>query len=118
MVFEPDEHGLHPANDAVLDPVISLGVEDVPDMLTLVAEARPGPFSVRTVEFGGYVGIRRNGRLVAMAGERLQPPGFAEISAVATSPEYRRQGLAELLVRSVASRIRGSWGYPVPACGR
>ncbi len=105
MVFEPDQHGLHPANDAVLDPVISLGVEDVPDMLTLVAEARPGPFSVRTVEFGGYVGIRRNGRLVAMAGERLQPPGFAEISAVATSPEYRRQGLAELLVRSVASRI-------------
>ncbi len=74
-------------------------------MLALVTEARPGPFSVRTIEFGGYVGVRRHGRLVAMAGERLRTPGFAEISAVATSPDHRRQGLAELLVRSVASSI-------------
>ena len=57
------------------DPVLTLGEEDVPDMLALVAEARPGPFLSRTVEFGGYVGIRRHGRLVAMAGERLRPPG-------------------------------------------
>jgi ribosomal protein S18 acetylase RimI-like enzyme len=87
------------------DTVVALGADDVPDMLALVAAARPGPFSTRTVEFGGYVGVRRNGLLVAMAGERLRPPGFAEISAVATHPDHRRQGLAELLIRSVAASI-------------
>ena len=91
--------------DVLNDPVVSLGADDVPDMLDLVAEARPGPFSTRTVEFGGYMGVRRDTGLVAMAGERLRPPGFAEISAVATAPGHRRQGLAELLIRSVASSI-------------
>jgi ribosomal protein S18 acetylase RimI-like enzyme len=91
--------------DGPIDTVVALGADDVPDMLALVAQARPGPFSTRTVEFGGYVGVRRQGDLVAMAGERLRPSGFAEISAVATHPEHRRQGLAELLVRSVASAI-------------
>jgi ribosomal protein S18 acetylase RimI-like enzyme len=87
------------------DPVVALGDEDVADMLALVAEARPGPFLSRTIEFGGYVGIRRRGRLVAMAGERLRPPGWAEVSAVATHPAHRRQGLAERLIRTVASAI-------------
>ncbi len=82
-----------------------LGAGDVPDMLALVAEARPGPFLLRTVEFGGYRGVRRDGRLVAMAGERLRPPGYAEISAVATDSAHRRQGLGELLVRAVVAGI-------------
>ena len=68
-------------------------------MLVLVAEAQPGPFLARTIEFGGYLGIRSQGRLIAMAGQRLRPPGYTEISAVATDPGHRRQGLAELLVR-------------------
>ena len=76
-------------------------------MLALVGETRPGPFLSRTVEFGGYLGIRREGRLIAMAGERLRLVGFTEISAVATHPDHRRQGLAELLVRSVADAIIG-----------
>lgn len=82
-----------------------LGLEDVSDMLALVAEARPGPFLVRTIEFGGYLGVRRAGRLVAMAGERLRPPGYAEISAVATDPAHRRQGLGELVVHAVVAAI-------------
>ena len=90
---------------ATVDPVVTLGAEDVEDMLDLVARARPGPFLSRTVEFGGYVGIRRKGRLVAMAGERLHLPGLTEISAVATDPDHRRQGLGELLVRTVAAGI-------------
>jgi len=94
-----------PPGDGPSDQVVPLGVDDVPDMLSLVASARPGPFSNRTVEFGGYVGIRREGRLVAMAGERLRPPGFAEISAVATDASHRREGLGERLIRSVASTI-------------
>jgi ribosomal protein S18 acetylase RimI-like enzyme len=99
--------------DPVSDLPVPLGVDDVGDMLALTEKARPGPFLARTVEFGGYVGIRREGRLVAMAGERMRPPGYAEISAVATDPAHRRQGLAELLVRVVASGIdqRGEVPY-------
>jgi ribosomal protein S18 acetylase RimI-like enzyme len=87
------------------DLPVPLGEGDVPDMLALVAEAQPGPFLPRTVEFGGYVGIRREGRLVAMAGERLQPPGYVEVSAVATHPAHRGQGLAELVVRAVTASV-------------
>ena len=87
------------------DPVVTLGSEDIADMLALVAEARPGPFLARTIEFGGYVGIRRQGQLVAMAGERMRPAGWAEVSAVATHPGHRRQGLAERLIQTVASAI-------------
>jgi ribosomal protein S18 acetylase RimI-like enzyme len=85
---------------------IRLGAADVPDMLDLVARTRPGPFLPRTVELGTYLGIQRDGRLIAMAGERLHPPGWTEISAVCTDPDHRGQGLATRLVRAVAAGIR------------
>jgi ribosomal protein S18 acetylase RimI-like enzyme len=107
----PDLAGANTA-DYPEDPPIPLHDEDVADMLALAERARPGPFLSRTVEFGGYVGIRREGRLVAMAGERLRPPGFAEVSAVATDPDYRRQGLAHLVVRSVLAAIVGRGEVP------
>lgn len=95
------------------DTPVQLGPEEVDEMLELVSLTRPGPFLSRTVEFGGYQGIRRQGQLVAMAGERLHPPGYTEISAVATHPDHRRQGLAELLVRSVAEGILGRGETPM-----
>jgi ribosomal protein S18 acetylase RimI-like enzyme len=79
---------------------------DVPEMLDLVARTKPGPFLPRTIELGAYYGIFRDGRLVAMAGERLRPPGFTEISAVCTDDAHRGQGLATRLVRHVAAGIR------------
>ncbi|MEU6511137.1 MULTISPECIES: GNAT family N-acetyltransferase [unclassified Streptomyces] len=85
---------------------VRLGPADVPEILDLVARTRPGPFLKRTVEMGTYLGIRHEGRLVAMAGERLRLPGWTEISAVCTDPGYRGQGLATRLVRAVAWGIR------------
>ncbi|SEM71537.1 GNAT family N-acetyltransferase [Streptacidiphilus jiangxiensis] len=85
---------------------VRLGPDDVPEMLDLVARTKPGPFLPRTVELGTYLGLRRDGRLVAMAGERLHPPGWTEISAVCTAPDHRGQGLATRLVRAVAAGIR------------
>ena len=86
--------------------VSELGAVDVPDMLALIARTRPGPFLPRTYELGTYLGIRREGTLIAMAGERLHPPGWTEISAVCTDAQYRGQGLATLLVRAVGRGIR------------
>lgn len=87
------------------DEAVVLGTPDVPEMLDLVARTRPGPFLPRTIAMGSYLGIRRDGELVAMAGERLHPPGGTEISAVCTDPRVRGQGLAARLVRAVAEGI-------------
>ncbi|GAB2587937.1 GNAT family N-acetyltransferase [Streptomyces capparidis] len=85
--------------------VVELGEDDVPEMLDLAARTRPGPFWPRTHELGTYLGIRDNGTLVAMAGERLRPPGWCEISAVCTAPEARGRGHAARLVGALAARI-------------
>lgn len=84
---------------------VRLGPADVPDMLALVERTRPGPFLPRTVELGTYLGVRCEGVLVAMAGERLHLPGWSEISAVCTDESVRGQGLGTGLVRAVAHEI-------------
>ncbi len=91
---------------------IPLGPADVPEMLGLVARTQPGPFRARTVEFGGYLGIRRGGALVAMAGERLRPPGWTEISGVCTDADFRGKGLAARLTLAVAAAIRDRGDTP------
>ncbi|WP_319437612.1 GNAT family N-acetyltransferase [Mycobacterium sp. RTGN5] len=88
------------------DEAVRLTAADVPEMLALVEQTKPGPFLPRTIELGTYLGIRRGGRLVAMAGERLHPPGWTEISAVCTAADYRSRGLSTRLVHAVAHGIR------------
>jgi predicted GNAT family acetyltransferase len=85
--------------------ILELDETDVPEMLRLTEMTRPGPFWRRSHELGRYVGIRVAGELVAMAGERLHPPGWTEISAVCTAPQHRGQGLSRRLVRDVTSEI-------------
>ncbi|WP_336113412.1 GNAT family N-acetyltransferase [Streptomyces sp. PTD9-10] len=97
------DEGMAAAPDA---EAVRLGPADVPEMLELVARAKPGPFLPRTVEMGTYLGIRREGNLIAMAGERLHPPGWTEISAVCTDPAFRGEGLATRLLRAVAHGVR------------
>jgi ribosomal protein S18 acetylase RimI-like enzyme len=82
-----------------------LSAADVPDALALVELTRPGPFGPRTIELGRYLGFRDGGRLVAMGGERLRPAGHAEVSGVCTAPDARGRGLAEAVVRALASQM-------------
>jgi ribosomal protein S18 acetylase RimI-like enzyme len=84
-----------------------LGAPDVPEMLALTKLTKPGPFATRTREMGDYFGVRKDGVLVAMAGERLRMPGFTEISAVCTHPEHLGQGYARKLLTLLLSRIQG-----------
>ncbi len=88
--------------------IVPLGRADVPQMLELVELARPGPFREQTVELGGYRGIRDGERLIAMAGRRIQPAGWVEISAVCTHPDYRGQGLGVAILHAVLADIAGS----------
>jgi ribosomal protein S18 acetylase RimI-like enzyme len=95
------------------DPeAVRLGPEDVPEILDLIARTEPGPFGARTIELGTYLGIRRGGALVAMAGERMHPPGWTEVSAVCTDPAHRGQGLAARLVSAVAAGIEARGDTP------
>ncbi|MBF5081245.1 GNAT family N-acetyltransferase [Quadrisphaera sp. INWT6] len=93
------------------DPeAVRLGPDDVEEMTDLVRRTEPGPFLPRTVQMGTYLGVRRSGRLVAMAGERLHPAGggrgATEISAVCTDAAWRGQGLGRRLVLAVAHGTR------------
>ncbi|GAA3085885.1 ribosomal protein S18 acetylase RimI-like enzyme [Kribbella aluminosa] len=102
-----------PADLPAADPeAVVLGADDVPEMLGLIALTDPGPFRSRTIELGTYLGIRRDGELVAMAGTRFSLPQYVEISAVCTHPSARGQGLATRLVRAVAATITATARAP------
>ena len=84
---------------------ITLGAADVPAMLELTELTKPGPFSARAHELGTFLGIRIDGRLVAMAGERMKPADYTEITAVCVHPDYRGRGYAQFLLGAVAQQI-------------
>jgi ribosomal protein S18 acetylase RimI-like enzyme len=86
--------------------IIELGTPHSAEMIELTALTKPGPFGKRTHELGNYVGIRNNTKLVAMSGQRLQVPGYTEVSAVCTHPEHTGKGYAAALMLEVMRRIR------------
>jgi GNAT superfamily N-acetyltransferase len=79
-----------------IDPLTE---EHIPEMLALKAIAFPGYFGPRAAGLGNFFGIRVEGALVAMAGERLMLPGMCEISAVCTHPGHLGKGYAAALIR-------------------
>jgi predicted GNAT family acetyltransferase len=85
--------------------ITNLRSSDVPEMIELARVTRPGPFEIRTRELGDYIGIRMDGRLAAMAGERMHAGHFAEISAVCVHPAYQGRGFAKLLFATLAARL-------------
>jgi predicted GNAT family acetyltransferase len=93
--FEPPDHEM-----------IALADQDAPEMLALATLTQPGPFLARTRVMGSFLGIRVDGRLAAMAGERMRFPGFTEVSAVCTHPDFRGRGLARRLSAAIAHRIQ------------
>ncbi len=99
-----------PAHD---EAIVELGDPQAAEMLELATLTKPGPFIARTHVLGGFVGIRKEGRLVAMAGERFKLDGFTEVSGVCTHPDYRGRGYAGLLSRIVAARIQERGEVPI-----
>lgn len=79
-----------------------LGEADAAEMLELALLTKPGPFQPLTYRLGRFIGVREGGKLIAMAGERMRMPGFAEVSGVCTHPDWRGRGLAGALMRIVA----------------
>src|ERR1700683_3585435 len=110
MVYE--SASAPPARSSSDPEIIDLGQADVPAMMGLTALTKPGPFNRRTYELGTYLGIRRGGKLAALAGERLKVPGYTEVSAVCTHPEHTGYGYARILMTEVMQRIRSRGETP------
>jgi GNAT superfamily N-acetyltransferase len=88
------------APGAIDEEIITLDSKDVEEMMSLTQRTKPGPFATRTVELGTYLGIRRHGRLVAMAGQRAKTASHVEISAVCTDEDFVGQGMGRALVEA------------------
>lgn len=86
--------------------VLLLGDADAAEMLALATLTEPGPFLARTHTMGRFIGIRIDGRLAAMAGERMRFPGHVEVSGVCTHPDFRGRGLARRLSAAVTAEIQ------------
>ena len=99
MIGTPVESPLHDAE------IVTLGADDVPAMVALTALTKPGPFSKRTHELGTFLGIRAGGELVAMAGERMKPGNFTEMTAICVHPDHRGRGYAQALLGAIARHI-------------
>lgn len=94
-----------PVEEAI--DAVPLGALHVEQMVELATLTRPGPFGPRNLELGGYLGCIDQGRLVAMAGERMQAGNWREVSAICTHPGWQGRGLARKLVqRIVAAQLR------------
>ena len=85
--------------------IVRLTEGDAEEMLALATLTKPGPFTLKVQALGEFFGVKVDGRLVAMAGERMKPEGFAEISGVSAHPDFRGRGFARLLSVFVAHRI-------------
>ena len=87
--------------------LVRLGAEDAAEMVALAELTKPGPFLLRTRELSQFWGVREgtDGRLLAMAGERLKLPGMSEVSGVCTHPDARGRGYARMLSAHVGSEI-------------
>ena len=90
-----------------------LSEADAADMLALAKLTKPGPFSLKAQSLGEFWGVKVNGALVAMAGERMKQDGYTELSGVCSHPDVRGRGLARLLSLFVAGHIveRGEVPY-------
>jgi ribosomal protein S18 acetylase RimI-like enzyme len=92
--------------------IVTLGADDVPAMMELTKLTNPGPFAARTHELGTFLGVKIGGRLVAMAGERMKPADYTEITAVCVHPDHRGRGYAQALLGAVARQIAARGEIP------
>lgn len=101
-----------PDQPVLEEAIVPLGPADFSEMVALAKLTEPGPFREHTGKLGGFVGIRVDGRLAAMAGRRLAPARFVEVSAVCTHPDFRGRGYARALVAAVTRNIHAEGRTP------
>lgn len=86
--------------------------EDAAEMLDLATLTKPGPFTLHALDFGDFFGIRVDGRIIAMAGERFKQPGYTEVSGICTHPDFRSRGLGRLMTVFMVHHVLGRGETP------
>ena len=104
LCLQMEAEQVAPAWDVAFD-MLPLTDADAAEMLALATLTKPGPFFSRTHQLGDFIGVRVEGRLVAMAGERMRPDGYTEASGVCVHPDHRGRGYAARLLREVTAKI-------------
>lgn len=79
-------------------PIQPLSADHKDEMFNLINKVQPGYYEPETYQLGNYFGIRQDGKLVAIAGERMRLEGLTEISAICTDPEYAGRKYAQQLI--------------------
>jgi len=98
--------------------VIELTPADVAEMSVLYTATRPGrTLCQRIQKLGPFLGVREEGKLVAMGGLRLHIAGYREITTVATLPGHQGRGYATAIVRALVERIRSRGDRPFLTVG-
>ncbi|NYF89234.1 GNAT family N-acetyltransferase [Tunturiibacter empetritectus] len=116
LVFEQTLECLQMVLPAEIEPpaatveIAQLSCREALEMVALTDLAFPGFFRSKTCEMGSYFGVRSDGQLVAMGGERLKLDGplksYSEISGVCTHPDHRGKGYAENLIWHLGRKHR------------
>jgi ribosomal protein S18 acetylase RimI-like enzyme len=112
MVQEAETPPPNP-QDSAAPEVVELTPADVPEMSVLYTATRTGrTLCPRIQKLGQFLGVREEGKLVALGGLRLHLPGYREITTVATLPDREGRGYATAIVRSLIERIRSRGDRP------
>jgi len=86
--------------------IVPLSSNNASEMVALTDLAFPGFFRSRTCEMGSDYGVRSEGELIAMGGERITLDGYPEISGICTHPAHRGRGPAASLIWHLARNHR------------
>jgi ribosomal protein S18 acetylase RimI-like enzyme len=107
LLAKPGEQMIGTPAESLLPGVeiVPLGADDAPAMMALTDLTKPGPFNTRTHELGTFLGIRVAGELVAMAGERMKPGNYTEMTAICVHPDHRGRGYAQALLAAISRQI-------------
>jgi hypothetical protein len=111
-------HGLQLVHNGIvvkddhIHTAINLSGANCAEMVNLAKLTSPGPFNMRTIEFGHYQGIFNDSTLIAMAGQRMHAFNYAEVSAVCTHPDHTGKGYARQLLTNQINRILAACDTP------
>ena len=92
-------------NLEITEEIVFLDEGHYEELYQLVWLCLPGYFNIKTPLMGDYFGIFKNGKLVAVTGERMKLDNYTEISAVVTHPEYTGKGYSSQLVAYVTNKV-------------
>jgi N-acetylglutamate synthase-like GNAT family acetyltransferase len=97
-----------PSPAAETPSIETLGPSNATEMFDLINNIQPGYYNINTRQLGNYYGICHQKKLIAMAGERIQFPGFSELSAICTDPSYTGRGYAQHLITHICHKQAAS----------